>query len=77
MFSEISQRERQILSDVTSLWNLKKKKKPKANAEAEQIGGCQSEEEWGVGEMSKGVKRYKLPVIKVNKFCSSNIQHGD
>jgi len=33
------------------LWNLKKQNK--ANAETEQIGGCQSEE-WGVGEMGKG-----------------------
>lgn len=52
MFSEISQKDKYCLMSLLC-GILKKKKKPKANAETEQIGGCQSEE-WGVGEMSKG-----------------------
>ena len=40
----------------------------------EQIGGCQR---WGGGNVNwvKGVKRYKLPVIK--QIRGYNVSHGD
>ena len=52
-----SDRERQILYDLTSMWNLK------------QLNSFTQRTHWwlpeaGGGEWMKVVKRYKLPVIK-------------
>lgn len=56
MPSEIS-RQRQILHDLTNMWN------PKNQLTQTQIGGCQkSGKEWA--KQVKVVKGYKYPVMK-------------
>ena len=57
-------KERQMLYDITYLWNLKSKtndqpKRKQTHTYREQTGGCQRRGVWG-----NGIKRYKLPVIK-------------
>lgn len=32
---------------------------------------------WRAGEMVKGFKSYKLPVIKISKYQESNVRHDD
>ena len=63
-----SDRERQILYDLTHIWNVKTNKqtqtnKKRAHRYREQIGACQR---WGVGRMGEGDQKVpkKLPVIK-------------
>ena len=56
MLSEISQRDRQILYDLTYIRNFKTKKQfeNQAHRNTEQTGCYQR---WGVGEMDKGAER--------------------
>ena len=56
-----SDRERQIPYDLTYLWNIKKKKKPHRYKTGKLLPEGRSRE-WT--KWLKGVKRYKLPVIK-------------
>ena len=62
MLNEVkSDRERQMLYDLTYMWNVKTNKQTKARRYTEQIVSCQRQ---GVGvKWVKGVKRYKLLVI--------------
>ena len=54
MLSEMSDRERQILIDITHTWNLKKAKHPKAKSRMMVIKG------WGMGELRIRCLRHKL-----------------
>ena len=64
-----SERERQIVYDLTYMWNLKSKQTNKLMDPRKQIGGYQRKS-GELNEMGEGVKKYKLPSIK-------QISHGD
>ena len=61
MLSELSDRERQILYDLTRMWNLKKSQ---THRKRDQICGCQRCDTGGRGNWKKMSKRYKLPAIR-------------
>ena len=61
-----SYRERQILYDLTYMWNLKKQNpKNQPHRYREQISGCQRC--GGGGEMGKGSQKEQAPSSKINK----------
>ena len=49
MLSEISQKERQILSDLTYMWNRKGKQKTKSNSQVQRT-------DWWLPEVGEGVQ---------------------
>ena len=53
--------KRQTPYDLISLWNQKKKKKSRKDTGKRLV--VARDGVWGVGRMSVGIKRYKLPVI--------------
>ena len=69
-----SDSERQILCNITYMWNLKKynklvkiTKKKQTHRYRKQTGGCQREGVLGRQvKYMKRLKRYRLPVIKIN-----------
>ena len=64
-----SDKERQILYELTYIWNLKKKNH-QTHRYREQTDGCQR---WGGGrggEMGEGGQRYKLPVISLDSMVT-------
>ena len=62
-------RERQILYDITYMWNLKK-----INWQRERTGSCQWKGARGLGD-GKGGQRVQS--YRMNKFWGSNVQPGD
>ena len=76
MLSEISQTEKDKYIDPTDMCNLKKNKgnelkNPKQKQTQpyrEQTSVCQRGREWGLGETREGIKRHKLPVIKLLSY---------
>ena len=65
----MSDRERQAPEDFTYMWNLKNQRKgtkykPETDSGAEKRLAVSGRKGWGMGEISKGDRRYKLPVIK-------------
>ena len=59
-----SDRERKIPHDFNYMWNLKRKTKHNADSYRTQIGEL-LEQRGGEGDKwVKGIKRYKLPVVK-------------
>ena len=67
MLSETSDRERQILYDLTYMWNFKKTKPNKQKStkfiEKRSYLWLSEAESWSRGNWRKVVKKYKFPVI--------------
>ena len=71
MLSELSQRQRQILYDITYMWNLKSKKPCKQRADWQIDRGGE------VGKARKGGQRAQTCSWKMSKVWESNAQRGD
>ena len=70
MLSEMSDRERQILYDISDTWNLKT-----SVIEAESV--MVVARAWEVGEMRCWTKDMKFELCRMNKFWKSNVRPGD
>ena len=71
MVSEVSQRQRQVLYDITYMWNLKSEKPYKQRVDWQIDRGGE------VGKVSKGGLRAQTCSWKMSNFWGSNAQHGD
>ena len=69
MLNEMSDRERQILSDLTYMWNLKKQNSRKSREGWWLLGAG-----WGGGN-EKLVKVYKLPIM--SESWGPDVQRDD
>ena len=75
MLSEIkSDRETQIPSNFTYMWNRKNKrnehtKQKQTHRCREQTDGCQRGGRWWLSEKGEGIKNYKLAVTKYSQAC--------
>ena len=66
-------KERQILYDLTFMWNLKKTEL----IEVENNIVIARGEVWGLGEMDENGQKMQTSRYKINKFWECNVLHGD
>ena len=66
-----SDRERQILYNLTHTWNLKTKQN-QAHKHREQVGGCQRWS-WGLSKMNE----VQTSSYKISQSWECNVQHDD